>query len=89
MINSILREIKWNFIYICQLLLIQIFLTLSLELKKFKTDWSARQYDMIDMLTMIAVLFMYFGFSNSVKRSYKIHVKKIKKDKIKQVQPST
>ncbi len=52
-----------------------------MELKRFNTDWSGRLYDVINKVAMLADLFMYVGFSNSVKKSYKVHVKKNKKDK--------
>jgi hypothetical protein len=77
--NQNIKEVKWIFILIAQMLFIQTIYFLSQYLQEIgdKAIWSERLKDIILTVVQFSTLLMYISFSYSVKRAFKAHIKKI------------
>jgi hypothetical protein len=78
-INKTIREVKWIFILIAQMLFIQTIYFLSTFLQDVgdKALWSERLKDIILTVVQFSTFLMYISFSYSVKRAFKAHIRKV------------
>lgn len=69
-INRTKNEVKWYFIYISQMLVIQSIYLGLMFVREEKLDGAKRIYDIVNIVLMVSQILMYFGLSNSIKRAY-------------------
>ncbi len=79
-IEKTTNEVKIFIIYICQMLMVQsLYLAANYIKGRYKgAIWAERLFDIVNSALMLSYIFMYIGFSNSIKRTFSAQYKRRK-----------